>query len=510
MATGVRTTCGARRGPLVPAAAALLAAALPSSAAAATFTVDRVDDVVAPECIEGFPDDCSLRGAILAANLDTTADVIVVPDGLYELTLPGADEDSGFSGDLDVLAGVTLQAAPGAHPVIVQTVTDRLLHVSSTGAVQIVGPMTLAGGTAVSSSGSRDGGSILSDDGSLAIAGVVIAGGIAPDDGGCLRFLNQQGPGSLFLVDVEVRGCAAGRDGGGMHLSIGANPVTMTRVVVEGNQAGRSAGGMSLLGGLQNTVVSESIVRGNSAGAVAATTAGGGIVIGSAPVSLLRSTVAANQVGTAGSLSGEGGGLYIVSSPVLIQNSTVSGNRAFGTASATGNAMTLLTSNVGVEFSTIVGDPQAAFESIRVGNGTSLAFEASIVQASCLDPGSGTMTSSGLNAERPIDGSVATTCGLTHVSDVFTTQPLLRPLAGYGGPTPTHALLESALGVVPAVPADTCNDPVGGPIDQRGAPRTLLFCEPGSYEHGAEAPGPWIFSDGFESGDAGAWSAVVP
>jgi len=498
------------RGPQVLAVAALLAAVPSSRVAAATFTVDRFDDVLVAECIEGFPGDCSLRGAVLAANLDTAPDVIVVPDGLYELTIAGADEDSGFSGDLDVLAAVTLQAAPGAHPVIVQTVTDRLLHVSSTGAVQIVGPMTLVGGTAVSSSGARDGGSILSDDGGLAITGVVITGGVAPDDGGCLRFFNQQGPGSLFLVDVEIRGCAAGRDGGGLHVNVGANPVSMARVVVEGNQAGRSAGGMSLLGGFQNTVVSESIFRGNSAGAVAATTAGGGIVIGSAPVSLLRSTVAANQVGAAGAISGEGGGLYIVSSAVLIQNSTVSGNRAFGTASATGNAMTLLTSNVGIEFSTLVGDPEAAFESIRVGNGTSLAFEASIVQASCLDPGSGTMTSSGLNAERPIDGSVTTTCGLTHPSDVFTTQPLLRPLAGYGGPTPTHALLEGALAVLPAVPADTCNDPVGGPIDQRSAPRTLLFCEPGSYEHGAEAPGPWIFSDGFESGDTAAWSAAVP
>jgi len=54
------------------------------------------------------------------------------------------------------------------------------------------------------------------------------------------------------------------------------------------------------------------------------------------------------------------------------------------------------------------------------------------------------------------------------------------------------------------------NDPVGGLIDQRSAPRTQLFCEPGSYEHGAMAPGPWIFSDGFESGDTAAWSTEVP
>jgi len=259
------------------------------------------------------------------------------------------------------------------------------------------------------------------------------------------------------------------------------------------------------------TVILESILRDNAAGDLPGAVAlGGGAHFGAVPVALLRSTVSGNQAGGAAAHSGQGGGLFIENSAVLIQNSTLSGNRSQGTAFGTGSAMELSVSTVGVEFSTVVGAAGPAFESIRSSLSSGLDFEASILQARCFGSFGGTLTSSGLNAEKPIDGAGSTTCGLTHVSDVFTTEPLLRPLAGYGGPTPTHARLDGAPGLLPAVPSGTCNDPVGGPIDQRSAPRTLLFCEPGSYEHGAAPPGPWIFSDGFESGDTGAWSLTVP
>jgi hypothetical protein len=46
--------------------------------------------------------------------------------------------------------------------------------------------------------------------------------------------------------------------------------------------------------------------------------------------------------------------------------------------------------------------------------------------------------------------------------------------------------------------------------DQRLAPRAFLFCDAGSYESSGQAPGMWIFSDGFESGDVLAWSSSVP
>jgi hypothetical protein len=432
-----------------------------------------------------LPNDCSLRGAVRAANANRQTDIITLPDGRYRLTLAGANEDFALTGDLDVRGPLTLQAAPGAHPVIEQTVGDRIFHSSVlffTGSFGLLGPMTLAGGTAVASSGLQLGGSIyVFRSGSLTLTDVTLTGGSAPDDGGCLYFANPAAAGALTLTTVRIAGCAAGDSGGGIFAQIGDTTVNLNRVTIEGNQAASSGGGLRLFGGT-----------------------------GPAAAVVLESTLRDN---TAGDLSGAvalGGGLFVENSAVLIQNSTLSGNRSLGASFGTGSAMEVLGSLVVVEFSTVAGVAAPAFESIRAGADSTVRFETSVLQARCFAAFGGTLISNGLNAEKPIDGAASTTCGLTHVSDVLTTVPLLRPLAGYGGPTPTHALLEGARGVLPAVPADDCNDPVGGPIDQRSAPRTLLFCEPGSYEHGAEAPGPWIFSDGFESGDTAAWSAAVP
>jgi hypothetical protein len=464
-----------------------------------------------------LPNDCSLRGAVRAANANRQTDIITLPDGLYRLTLAGANEDFALTGDLDVRGPLTLQAAPGAHPVIEQTVGDRIFHSSVlffTGSFGLLGPMTLAGGTAVASSGLQLGGSIyVFRSGSLTLTDVTLTGGSAPDDGGCLYFANPAAAGALTLTTVRIAGCAAGDSGGGIFAQIGDTTVNLNRVTIEGNQAASSGGGLRLFGGTgpAAAVVLESTLRDNTAGDLSGAVAlGGGAHFGAVPVALLRSTVSANQAGGAVAHSGQGGGLFVENSAVLIQNSTLSGNRSLGASFGTGSAMEVLGSLVVVEFSTVAGVAAPAFESIRAGADSTVRFETSVLQARCFAAFGGTLISNGLNAEKPIDGAASTTCGLTHVSDVLTTVPLLRPLAGYGGPTPTHALLEGARGVLPAVPADDCNDPVGGPIDQRSAPRTLLFCEPGSYEHGAEAPGPWIFSDGFESGDTAAWSAAVP
>jgi hypothetical protein len=150
-----------------------------------------------------LPNDCSLRGAVRAANANRQTDIITLPDGLYRLTLAGANEDFALTGDLDVRGPLTLQAAPGAHPVIEQTVGDRIFHSSVlffTGSFGLLGPMTLAGGTAVASSGLQLGGSIyVFRSGSLTLTDVTLTGGSAPDDGGCLYFANPAAAGALTL-----------------------------------------------------------------------------------------------------------------------------------------------------------------------------------------------------------------------------------------------------------------------------------------------------------------------
>src|SRR5262245_38008350 len=54
---------------------------------AATFTVDTVlDDPARTACDDATPDDCSLRGAILAANGLAEPTTIDVPAGVYALS----------------------------------------------------------------------------------------------------------------------------------------------------------------------------------------------------------------------------------------------------------------------------------------------------------------------------------------------------------------------------------------------------------------------------------------
>src|SRR5690242_14681912 len=56
----------------------VVGASFPSRALALTLTVDRTDDTATATACTGAPNDCSLRGAIIAANADAGADPVVI------------------------------------------------------------------------------------------------------------------------------------------------------------------------------------------------------------------------------------------------------------------------------------------------------------------------------------------------------------------------------------------------------------------------------------------------
>jgi CSLREA domain-containing protein len=79
--------------------ASCLLVLLPASAGAFDFVVTRYDDPAPDGCLAA---DCSLREAVIAANVAADADRILLSGGTYRLTLAGSGEGDAATGDLDI------------------------------------------------------------------------------------------------------------------------------------------------------------------------------------------------------------------------------------------------------------------------------------------------------------------------------------------------------------------------------------------------------------------------
>jgi hypothetical protein len=119
------------------------------------------------------------------------------------------------------------------------------------------------------------------------------------------------------------------------------------------------------------------------------------------------------------------------------------------------------------------------------------------------------------------DGS----CALTDPTDLSNVDPLLGPLRGNGGPTPTHAL-QLGSPAIDAIPSAACTyDHDGDPgtpqialtKDQRGGMRPRegdgsapSGCDVGAYEVAACADGRDNDGDGLVDFDGGATAGITP
>src|SRR5881397_25060 len=92
--------------------ASMLAPVLASPGLTATFTVDTPLDVV-----DTLPGDgvcataagsCSLRAAVQESRSLLGPDTIILPSGIYTLTIAGAGNNSATSGDLDMSEALTI------------------------------------------------------------------------------------------------------------------------------------------------------------------------------------------------------------------------------------------------------------------------------------------------------------------------------------------------------------------------------------------------------------------
>jgi len=178
--------CGLALLALAPSAARL-ALASPSSV---TFTVnsplDRIDDNVGDGICHTASGTCTLRAAVMEADVasSTAGATIILPAGIYSLTIPAAVPDGPENGDLNLIAGnpmISIVGAGAASTIIDANQNDRVLSVQKGRTASLSG-VTLRGGSLV-----NDYGGGINNNGILALDRVTVSGndaGAADGTGG--------------------------------------------------------------------------------------------------------------------------------------------------------------------------------------------------------------------------------------------------------------------------------------------------------------------------------------
>jgi hypothetical protein len=455
---------------------------------AATFNVDTIlDDPARTACDDATPDDCSLRGAILAANGLAEPTTINLPAGVYALsqsssctfrvrdfripTVVGGPYTSSQV-PLCITRSVTIHGAGADTTLIEGDQLSRVLFVSPDGIVELDG-VTIRNGR-----GDR-------------------SFGFNPDGGGIMNH------GTLTLVDAVVRdntldSSAGGASGAGIYNEKGTS-LTLRRTTVRNNvaQANASGGGIFLnYGG--TVTIADSIIRDNVIGGL-----GGGIANGGSTLTIIGSTIADNQAifGQGGGISNYGAGIQdfdysaLFIAAITVVNSTISGNSSgssgggiydhFHSAIHLQNAT--ITNNTGAVKSgtgggitTFTGNGIVVRNTIIAGN-----IDAHGISPDCDArnvPGSIPLTSEGHNL-------VQNTANCALVGDttgnIVGQDAKLGLLVDNGGPTPTHAPAEDSPAVdagSPAVPGSG-DDGACAANDQRGFHRPLgQTCDIGAVE----------------------------
>ncbi len=177
---------------------------LTQNSATLTLTVTKTGDSADGAC-DG---DCSLREAILVANANPGIDTIILPAGVYTLTLVGAGEDGASTGDLDILDSVVISGNGVTSPTIDGGGLDRVFHIVTSSAVVSLSNLIIRNGRAPDSD--MGGGGILSQ-GILSLENVRLENNWAARGGG-LR--NSQG--SVHLARSTVISNTAESEGGGI------------------------------------------------------------------------------------------------------------------------------------------------------------------------------------------------------------------------------------------------------------------------------------------------------
>lgn len=545
---------------VLPLAGALVPmSAVRDVAAAETIHVVDPSDASPADCAPGHTDPCTLRAAVMRAN-GLTGTIIQLDALTYHLTIPRNGTDTtGFSGDLEVNAPMTIVGAgaglttikadndPGTGAAPLPTNNDRVLEVQDTGNLAI-SDLTIRGGRPPAvGEGESDGGGILNDSGTLAVNRVIFTDnrtarddnvGVAGGGGG----LASVGIGHVTVTNSSFLSNYAEGDGGGIYnetnTRTGAD--TFSHLWLDHNQSN----------GFQNQnpdngggAIYNAICTGNTAhfSDIMAThndalrMSGGGIYENSCQnaqttVTYDRLTLSQN------SAFAQGGGFYIFDGTTTVTNSTITDNTIplvqqdgigipedGGGVAVGGPLATLTLNNDTISFNTSISGQAGG---IFLGRSQDvLHLHNNIIQGNtglagasrnCMYTSGATVDSQGHNLAND------TTCNLTGTGDRQGSQynPNLGVLADNGGPrdgapTADSATLTRALpsGSIAINTADNTNCPA---TDERGITRPQqATCDVGAYEFvfavvasPSPSPTPALPKAGVSAGGPGAATSV--
>jgi len=401
-----------------------------NAVASVTFSVnsvlDQPDDLTAPGTCHTAAGNCTLRAAVMQANRTSgLGATILLPAGLYSLTIPAAGADSDESGDLNLTMPssgnpvITLIGAGAGTTIIDANQLDRVLTV---------------------------------DEGrTVSVSGVTLRNGYYPAAGGGAI----ENVGTLTLAESTISDSQSGY-GGGVH-NLGT--LTLHQSTISGNRGMVSGGGIVNIGTL---TLSQCTISGNHSDF------GGGIVNAQFLV-VINSTISGNAADS------DGGGIFnsgsSQASVVNAYNTTIVFNGADSDSDP-------------VYGGTGGGVYNEAGGSFNLRN--ALVAGNIVENAPISDDCAGTLSSYGRNLIGEL-GEPAP-CTIDLVSGSWTSlnsTSWIDILRNNGGPTKTHALLPGSNAIDGGDPTVGCIDLNGNPIatDQRGAPRvTGVRCDIGAFE----------------------------
>jgi hypothetical protein len=218
----------------------VLSAIAARPAGAATYVVDRGDDSAAFTACTAAAQDCTLRGAILAANanfgLDAiTFDITSFLGEIVVLTIPRTGDDSPEEGDLDITDDLVLDGGflEGVFIVGGNTFNDRIFDVDSGVDVTFL-DLFITGGDATAFPGACGGG--IQTSGNTTLLRVEVSDNQGHDGGGICMDQNAK----LLLEKSSVTGNTAATRGGGIMLHGGE--LELLQSTISGNTSGTLSG----------------------------------------------------------------------------------------------------------------------------------------------------------------------------------------------------------------------------------------------------------------------------